>query len=159
MNPRIVIGDWDDLREDAQRLRIEVFVIEQGVPIELEWDEGDEVSIHAVAYDEAGQAVATGRLLPDGHIGRMAVRQSARGQRIGSQVLKALLAEAAREGHTELVLHAQLHAWTFYERHGFVGEGEEFMEAGIAHRRMRLRLTGSVDGPDCRPDPSTEVSE
>ena len=159
MNPRIVIGDWDDLREDAQRLRIEVFVIEQGVPIELEWDEGDEVSIHAVAYDEAGQAVATGRLLPDGHIGRMAVRQSARGQRIGSQVLKALLAEAAREGHTELVLHAQLHAWTFYERHGFVGEGEEFMEAGIAHRRMRLRLTSSVDGPDCRPGASPEVSE
>lgn len=140
MNPRIVIGDWHDLREDAQRLRIEVFVIEQGVPIELEWDEGDEVSIHAVAYDEAGQAIATGRLLPDGHIGRMAVSHAVRGKGIGSQVLKALLAEAAREGHTELVLHAQLHAWTFYARHGFVAEGEEFMEAGIPHRRMRLRL-------------------
>ena len=140
MSLRIVTGDWNDLREDAQRLRVEVFVIEQGVPIELEWDEGDEVSIHAVAYDEAGLAVATGRLLPDGHIGRMAVRQSARGNGIGSQVLKTLLAKAAREGHTELVLHAQLHAWGFYERHGFVGEGEEFMEAGIAHRRMRLKL-------------------
>lgn len=140
MNLRVVIGDWNDLRQDAQGLRVEVFVIEQGVPIELEWDEGDEVSIHAVAYDEAGHAVATGRLLPDGHIGRMAVRQSARGRGIGSQVLRALLDEAAREGHEELVLHAQLHAWAFYERHGFVGEGEEFMEAGIAHRRMRLRL-------------------
>jgi predicted GNAT family N-acyltransferase len=70
----------------------------------------------------------------------MAVRQSARGTGIGSQVLKTLLAEATREGHVELVLHAQLHAWGFYERHGFVGEGEEFMEAGIAHRRMRLKL-------------------
>ena len=106
MNIRIVTGDWNDLREDAQRLRVEVFVIEQGVPIELEWDEGDEVSIHAVAYDESGQVVATGRLLPDGHIGRMAVRQSARGTGIGSQVLKTLLAEAVREGHAELVLHA-----------------------------------------------------
>ena len=154
MSLRIVIGDWNDLREDAQRLRIEVFVIEQGVPLELEWDEGDEVSIHAVAYDETGQAVATGRLLPDGHIGRMAVRQSARGQRIGSQVLKALLSEAAREGHTELVLHAQLHAWTFYERHGFVGEGEEFMEAGIPHRRMRFRITGPVGGADDEPEVS-----
>ena len=140
MSVRIVTGDWNDVREDAQQLRIEVFVIEQGVPIELEWDEGDEVSIHAVAYDEAGLAMATGRLLPDGHIGRMAVRQSARGNGIGSQVLKTLLAVAAREGHTELVLHAQLHAWGFYERHGFVGEGEEFMEAGIAHKRMRLKL-------------------
>lgn len=140
MSLRIVTGDWNDLREDAQQLRVEVFVIEQGVPIELEWDEGDDVSIHAVAYDDAGLAVATGRLLPDGHIGRMAVRQSARGNGIGSQVLKTLLAEALREGHTELILHAQLHAWGFYERHGFVGEGEEFMEAGIAHRRMRLKL-------------------
>lgn len=147
MSLRIVIGDWNDLRHDAQGLRVEVFVIEQGVPFELEWDEGDEVSIHAVAYDESGQAIATGRLLPDGHIGRMAVRKSARGQGIGSQVLTALLDEAAREGHTELVLHAQLHAWTFYERHGFVGEGEEFMEAGIAHRRMRLRLKGAQAQP------------
>ena len=145
MNPRIVIGDWNDVRHDAQGLRVEVFVIEQGVPVELEWDEGDEVSIHAVAYDESGQAVATGRLLPDGHIGRMAVRKSARGHGIGSQVLKALLDEAAREGHTELLLHAQLHAWAFYERHGFVGEGEEFMEAGIAHRRMRRKLS-DVEG-------------
>ncbi len=80
MNPKIVIGDWDSVRDHAQALRIEVFVVEQGVPVELEWDEADEVSIHAVAYDDEGQPVATGRLLPDGHIGRMAVRKSARGQ-------------------------------------------------------------------------------
>lgn len=143
MTPRIVIGDWNDLREDAQALRIEVFVIEQGVPLELEWDEGDEVSIHAVAYDESGQVLATGRLLPDGHIGRMAVRKSARRTGIGSQVLQALLAEAQRMGYGELVLHAQVHAWTFYERHGFTAEGDDFMEAGIPHRRMRLKLHGS----------------
>lgn len=144
MNLRIVTGDWDDLREDAQRIRVDVFVIEQGVPIELEWDEGDEVSLHAVAYDESGQAVATGRLLPDGHIGRMAVQQSVRGKGIGSQVLNALLAEAVREGHAELVLHAQLHAWKFYERHGFIAEGEIFMEAGIQHRRMRRQLSAAA---------------
>ena len=79
MNWRIVIGDWESVRDDAQRLRTEVFVIEQGVPIELEWDESDEVSIHAVVYGEDNQPTATGRLLPDGHIGRMAVQKALRG--------------------------------------------------------------------------------
>ena len=140
MTLRIVTGDWDTLKEDAQRVRIEVFVIEQNVPVELEWDEGDEVSIHAVAYDEQGHPVAIGRLLPDGHIGRMAVRKSARGQGIGAEVLRALLDEARRLGYSELVLHAQTHATGFYLQHGFQPEGEEFMEAGIPHFRMRLSI-------------------
>ncbi len=140
MNPKIVIGDWDSVREHAQALRIEVFVVEQGVPVELEWDEADEVSIHAVAYDDEGQPVATGRLLPDGHIGRMAVRKSARGQGIGSEVLRALLDEARRLGHDALVLHAQTHATAFYLQHGLMPEGDEFIEAGIPHRRMKLHI-------------------
>ncbi len=138
---RIVTGDWDRLREDAQALRTEVFVIEQNVPIELEWDEDDSVSLHAVAYDAHGQPVGTGRLLPDGHIGRMAVVQSLRGRGIGRQVLLALIAEARDHGHQELLLHAQTHAIAFYQREGFVCEGEEFIEADMPHRRMRLRLT------------------
>lgn len=140
MKVRIITGDWDSLRDDAQKVRIEVFVIEQNVPAELEWDEGDEVSTHAVAYDEQGQPVATGRLLPDGHIGRMAVSQSLRGQGIGKQVLMALLEHARQDGHSELVLHAQTHAIPFYEQQGFVPEGEEFIEADMPHRLMRRRL-------------------
>ncbi len=140
MSIRIVTGDWGNLREDAQKVRIEVFVIEQNVPIELEWDEGDEVSTHAVAYDQQGRPVATGRLLPDGHIGRMAVSQSLRGQGIGKQVLIALLDHARQDGHQELVLHAQTYAVPFYERQGFVVEGEEFIEADMPHRLMRKRL-------------------
>jgi len=140
MNLRIVTGDWGSLREDAQKVRVEVFVIEQNVPVELEWDEGDEVSTHAVAYDEQGQPVATGRLLPDGHIGRMAVSQSLRGKGIGKQVLTALLEHARQEGHRELVLHAQTHAVPFYEQQGFTAEGEEFIEADMPHRLMRKRL-------------------
>lgn len=140
MNLRIVTGDWGSLREDAQKVRVEVFVIEQNVPVELEWDEGDEVSTHAVAYDEQGQPVATGRLLPDGHIGRMAVSQSLRGKGIGKQVLVALLEHARQDGHEELVLHAQTHAVPFYEQQGFIVEGEEFIEADMPHRLMRLRL-------------------
>ncbi|MEY4208111.1 MAG: putative N-acetyltransferase YjcF [Pseudomonadota bacterium] len=140
MNLRIVTGDWGSLREDAQKVRVEVFVIEQNVPVELEWDEGDEVSTHAVAYDEQGQPVATGRLLPDGHIGRMAVSQSLRGKGIGKQVLVALLEHARQDGHEELVLHAQTHAVPFYEQQGFIVEGEEFIEADMPHRLMRRRL-------------------
>jgi predicted GNAT family N-acyltransferase len=140
MKLNIVTGDWDSLRDHAQSLRVEVFVVEQGVPIELEWDEADEVSTHAVAYDEAGQVIATGRLLPDGHIGRMAVRKSARGKGIGSEVLAALLDEAKRLGYSELVLHAQTHAVDFYVKHGFQIEGDEFLESGIPHCRMTLAL-------------------
>ena len=140
MTLRIVTGDWNALREDAQRVRIEVFVIEQNVPVELEWDEGDEVSIHAVGYDEQGHPIATGRLLPDGHVGRMAVCQPFRGRGIGKQVLMALLEQAREEGHAELVLHAQTHAVPFYEQQGFACEGDEFLEADIPHRRMSLRI-------------------
>lgn len=140
MKLNIITGDWDSVRDHAQSLRVEVFVVEQGVPIELEWDEADEVSTHAVAYDEAGQVIATGRLLPDGHIGRMAVRKSARGQGIGSEVLAALLQEAKHRQFHALVLHAQTHAVDFYTKHGFQIEGDEFLEAGIPHRRMTLEL-------------------
>ena len=140
MKLSIVTGDWDSLRDHAQALRIEVFVVEQGVPVELEWDEADQISTHAVAYDEAGQPVATGRLLPDGHIGRMAVRKSARGQGIGAEVMQALLNEAKRLGYRELVLHAQTHAIAFYTRYGFELHGDTFMEAGIPHQMMTLAL-------------------
>ena len=140
MNWRIVIGDWESVRDDAQRLRTEVFVIEQGVPIELEWDESDEVSIHAVVYGEDNQPIATGRLLPDGHIGRMAVQKALRGTGIGRFLLTSLLREAQRLGHTTLVLHAQTYAVGFYLRHGFQPEGSEFMEAGIPHILMRYQF-------------------
>ncbi len=140
MNWRIVIGHWESVRDDAQRLRTEVFVIEQGVPIELEWDESDEVSIHAVIYGEDNQPIATGRLLPDGHIGRMAVQKALRGSGIGRFLLTSLLHEAQRLGHTTLVLHAQTYAVGFYLRHGFQPEGSEFMEAGIPHMLMRYQF-------------------
>ena len=140
MNWRIVIGDWESVRDDAQRLRTEVFVIEQGVPIDLEWDESDEVSIHAVVYGEDKQPIATGRLLPDGHIGRMAVQKALRGTGIGRFLLTSLLHEAQRLGHTILVLHAQTYAVGFYLRHGFQPEGSEFMEAGIPHMLMRYQF-------------------
>jgi predicted GNAT family N-acyltransferase len=133
----ITIGSWEKQNTQARPLRLDVFVREQQVPLELEWDEFDAVSVHALAFDCAGIPVGTGRLLPDGHIGRMAVLQSHRGEGAGSAILCALMQYAKARGDREVVLNAQMQARAFYERHGFVGEGEEFLDAGIPHIRMR----------------------
>ncbi|CAB3743038.1 Acetyltransferase [Achromobacter deleyi] len=130
---RISLGTWDRLRDDASSVRYEVFVIEQNVPPEVEMDDDDAVSVHAVAYAADGTPLGTGRLLPDGHIGRMAVHKRARGLGVGGLLLDALIGQGHGDGHRMLVLHAQTHAKGFYEAHGFSVEGEEFIEAGIAH--------------------------
>lgn len=132
--------DWSEAAALAAPLRERVFVVEQGVPPELELDEFDAVSLHAVALAADGSAVATGRLLPDGHIGRMAVDAAWRGRGVGGAVLERLVEEARRRGFAEVVLNAQVVAMPFYAGHGFAGFGEPFMEAGIPHRAMRRVL-------------------
>jgi predicted GNAT family N-acyltransferase len=139
MNARLTLGDWDSQRDAARAVRYEVFVVEQKVPVELEWDEMDAQCVHALVFD-CEEAVATGRLLPDGHIGRMAVRKPARGQGIGGMILDALIEQARWRGDRAVMLNAQTHAEPFYARYGFVREGEEFMEAGIPHVHMRRVL-------------------
>lgn len=120
-------------------LRHEVFVVGQGVPVELEHDELDAVCDHAVALVD-GEVVGTGRLLPDGTIGRMAVAADRRGQGIGAAVL-ALLEQRARErGHSSVSLHAQLHAVGFYAQAGYVPYTDVYLEAGIEHRSMKKEL-------------------
>jgi predicted GNAT family N-acyltransferase len=131
------IDAWSVLRDEAWAVRHEVFVLEQNVPLELEQDEMDEVSLHAVVQDGRGQPIGTGRLLPDGHIGRMAVLQGARGSGVGSAILTALMERARQRGDRTVLLNAQIHAQGFYARHGFVAEGAKFMEAGIPHVSMR----------------------
>ena len=137
-------GGWEALGTDAQRIRTEVFVQEQRIPQELEWDAADATALHAVAYNRLGEAVATGRLLPHGpgvvKIGRMAVNRVLRGGQIGRQVLHALMDAAAERGEREVMLHAQRSAEGFYRRLGFEQRGEPFEEAGIAHVEMFTRL-------------------
>nr|WP_232417835.1 GNAT family N-acetyltransferase [Methyloversatilis thermotolerans] len=127
------------LRPWLETLRREVFIVEQSVPEELEWDEDDARSVHALAW-LADEAVACGRLLPDGQVGRLAVRAHRRGRGAGRAVLRALLDEAVRRGMRCIVLHAQTHALGFYEKEGFRAEGEVFDEAGIPHLTMRREL-------------------
>ena len=136
----VEITDWARAEAQVMPVRMAVFVVEQGVPEDIERDAFDAVSRHAIARDEAGAVVATGRLLPDGHIGRMAVAASLRGKGVGGVVLEALVAEAARTGLAKVALNAQVHALAFYRRHGFAEYGDVFMEAGIPHRAMRRTL-------------------
>jgi predicted GNAT family N-acyltransferase len=131
--PELEILAWPAARSLALPLRLAVFVAEQGVPLEMEEDADDPISRHAVLRNPAGEVVATGRLLRDGHHGRMAVRRDRRGQGLGSRVLTALLEEAGRLGLDRLVLHAQTPAAGFYRRFGFAPVGEVFMEAGLPH--------------------------
>lgn len=134
------LGAWIDLREEAAPIRYAVFVDEQKVPAEIELDDRDALSLHALALDAQGRVLGTGRLLPDGHIGRMAVLQSARGQGVGTALLRALLQAARARGDREVVLSAQTHAMPFYEKAGFIAEGDEYDDAGIPHRQMRRRM-------------------
>jgi predicted GNAT family N-acyltransferase len=137
---RLSLCDWTQAGARVMPLRVEVFVQEQGVPADMELDEFDPVSLHAVC-ESAGRVIGTGRLLPDGHIGRLAVACDWRGRGVGGRVLEALVAEAARRGLAEAVLHAQVQAEAFYLRHGFVADGPVFDEAGIPHRLMRRRAS------------------
>jgi predicted GNAT family N-acyltransferase len=134
------LGAWIDLREEAAPIRYAVFVDEQKVPAEIELADWDALSLHALALDAQGRVLGTGRLLPDGHIGRMAVLQSARGQGVGTALLRALLQAARARGDREVVLSAQTHAMPFYEKAGFIAEGDEYDDAGIPHRQMRRRM-------------------
>ncbi len=137
--PDIEILPWENARAHAAPIRFAVFVEEQGVPREIELDALDKDCLHAVAF-AGGQAVGTARLLPDGHIGRMAVLKAWRGRGIGRLLLERLVEQARARGDRQVMLSAQAHALAFYRAHGFVEDGAEYLEAGIRHRAMRRRL-------------------
>lgn len=128
--------DWRAAHRELRAIRSAVFVIEQHVPEQLEWDGIDDSCGHVLARTPDGAAIGTGRLLPDGHIGRMAVLAPWRGRGVGGALLQALITLAQERGFHKLELYAQTHALGFYERYGFRAEGAEFIEAGIPHFRM-----------------------
>lgn len=135
----VSLATEDDMPE-VLALRHEVFVIGQGVPEELEHDERDVECDHAVARVD-GAVVGTGRLLPEGVIGRMAVSEAVRGRGVGAVVLAFLEQRAHERGMPSVALHAQVHAAGFYERAGYTPYGDRYLEAGIEHVSMRKELT------------------
>ncbi len=156
-NFRVEPATWIADAAELRAVRTEVFVLEQDVPEEDEWDELDERSHHVVARDADSRAIGTGRLTPQRTIGRMAILRDWRGKGVGAAILRVLI-ERARELHHESVeLHAQTHAIPFYEKHGFVAFGDEYDECGIPHRNMRLELGAAMRRPSAPLAPETEV--
>ena len=136
---RLETGSWSDLRAVCQPIRFQVFVDEQGIDPALELDAVDEDCLHCVAWSE-GVAVGTGRLLPDGHIGRMAVLAAFRRAGVGGQILERMVQEARARGHPQVELSAQAYVEPFYRQHGFTREGPVYLDAGIEHVRMWRKL-------------------
>lgn len=145
---RIETADYPRQHEQLHALRRAVFVDEQRIAAELETDELDPVSHHVIALTATGQIVGTGRLTPQQRIGRMAVAAGWRNRDVGAALLQALLTEATRRGWGEVTLHAQISAKDFYIHNGFLPEGAEFEEAGLAHQSMRRRLDGPMHVQD-----------
>jgi len=137
---RVRMASWQQDCAALMRIRETVFIREQHVPEALEWDGEDEAAQHLLAETCSGEPIATARMLGDGHIGRVAVLQPWRGQGVGTSLMRRLLEAAQELGYRELFLDAQLPALPFYSRLGFCAEGDSFMDAGIAHRHMRLVL-------------------
>ena len=137
---RVEPADYQADLEDLRHVRETVFVAEQQVPIEEEWDELDPQCRHVLARDLQDQPIGTGRLTPERKIGRMAVLREWRGRGVGDALLVALIDQARTLGWTEVSLNAQVSAESFYARHGFEPYGDRFMEAGIEHQAMRRTL-------------------
>jgi predicted GNAT family N-acyltransferase len=137
---KVELMTWEKAQPVAGPLRFAIFVGEQNVPAGIELDDLDANCMHAIAYDADGKAIGTGRLLPDGRIGRMAVVAEWRRRGIGAEILAALIEEARKRGHAEVVVSAQLRAAEFYRDAGFVAEGKVYEDAGILHQTMRRKL-------------------
>jgi predicted GNAT family N-acyltransferase len=137
---RLTTGAWDAVAGSCRGVRDAVFVQEQKVPGELEHDGKDAECLHVLALLQNGRPIGTGRLLADGHIGRMAVLPDWRGQGVGGAMLALLIEEARERGHVTVALNAQVSALGFYQGFGFEAVGDRFIEAGLSHQAMALRL-------------------
>jgi predicted GNAT family N-acyltransferase len=147
----LTVTDWPTDGEALYAVRHAVFIVEQHVPRELEVDAADRTARHVLARDAAGRPIATGRLLPDGHIGRLAVLAPWRGRGLGRRLLAALIDLARAQGLAEVVASAQVRAAPFYSAAGFVAEGDVYDDAGIPHRDMRLVLRHRAAGSPTDP--------
>ena len=139
---KIRAGRWDELQNDAKLIREQVFIQEQQIAVEDEWDAEDAVSLHFVVYDQ-DQPIATARLLQNNSVGRVAVLKSHRGTGIGKLLMQQIIQQAKHEQREFLKLSSQVHAMQFYAGLGFKVEGEQYLDCGIPHIDMRLLFTCS----------------
>lgn len=133
-------ASWQQDNAALRLIRKQVFMQEQNVPDELEWDGEDDDAFHLLAEDNEGNPIGTARMLSDGHIGRVAILAPWRGHGVGTALMQRLLQQARDDGHRTVFLDAQLDAIDFYRRLGFKEEGKTFLDAGILHRHMLLSI-------------------
>jgi predicted GNAT family N-acyltransferase len=126
--------------EEIVAIRTEVFIREQNVPAALELDGLDSDALHVLAFED-DDAIGTGRILPDGHIGRIAVKRRYRGRGIGRRITQKLLDIARDLNRPEVWLSSQYHAREFYQELGFIEQGDRYEEAGIEHIKMTRKMT------------------
>lgn len=136
----VTLANWAADQATLRAVRTTVFLVEQGIPAEDEWDDLDAPSLHALARDHAGNPIGCARLTPRHKIGRLAVLKAWRGKGVGEALLRTMIEQARARHWLDVSLDAQTYAIAFYEKAGFVAEGPEFMDAGIPHRLMRLTL-------------------
>ena len=134
---RVQSGHWNKLEQDAKFIRKQVFIIEQNIPEEEEWDDQDMISDHFVVYDQ-DQPIATARLLQNNRVGRVAVLKAYRGQGIGRMIMLEVIRQAHQQDRKFLQLSSQVHAISFYEKLGFSIQGDAYDECGIPHIKMQL---------------------
>ncbi|MEO8418253.1 MAG: GNAT family N-acetyltransferase [Methylophilaceae bacterium] len=133
-------ASWQAAQAELAQVRLQVFVVEQHVPVAMEWDDLDAAAIHLLARDQDQNAIGCARILEGGSIGRMAVLKNWRKQGVGNALLQTAIASCRSRGWLRLSLSAQTHAIGFYARAGFVVCSEEYLDAGIPHRDMVLQL-------------------
>lgn len=131
---------WHDGEPLLRSIREAVFIREQGIPAELEWDGLDESCRHALALSHQGGAIGCGRMLANGHIGRISVLPQWRKQKVGTAIMEALLDYARAHDYKQVDVDAQTVAVPFYRKFGFAEQGKAFMDAGLPHIKMKLKL-------------------
>ncbi|MCO8082434.1 GNAT family N-acetyltransferase [Acinetobacter lwoffii] len=136
---KIIFGSWKDLAEYAKVIREAVFIQEQHIAAEDEWDAEDAVAVHFIVFQQ-DQAIATARLLSNNSIGRVAVLTTARGLGVGQRLMQAVIDYARTEQRELVKLSSQVHAIGFYQALGFKAQGEEYLDCGIPHIDMYLKL-------------------
>ncbi len=151
LDVHVIIAPWDQHKQALRSIREAVFIVEQEVPRELEWDDEDETATHFLAVNTLGQFVGCARLLASGQIGRMAVLKSNRGTGIGNALLEAAVTAGKEAGFERLFLHAQSYAEAFYRQGGFLPYGQKFTEADIEHIAMEMKLPLAFQPPEGLP--------
>ena len=140
-NPFTVsLVSWHDGKPLLKSVREEVFIREQGVPAKLEWDGLDKGCRHALALSHNGNAIGCGRMMDNGHIGRIAVLPQWRKQKVGTAIMEAFLDYARTHDYPQVDVDAQVYAVPFYQGFDFIEQGEVFMDAGLPHIKMFLKL-------------------